>query len=210
MTYPLDKLGLVNAALSLCGDNLCNTPEDGSDEWNVASPAYEMAIEYMFEAHDWKGLTKVATLARTGTSQDPLFTDTYARPAACVHLIWVKLGDLPVEYQILGNQVVLNASDTGAAGPVTAKFVRSDDTLENVTRTFMVSLMCFVRAGIYGGLHEDPATERAYTAQARAILAEAKTRSDQEQPKRAMFNSRLRLARRGIRPWPASPPGWGR
>lgn len=204
---------MVNAALSLCGDNQCNTPEDGSDEWTVASAAYETAIEYMLESHDWKGITAFATLARTGASEDPVFTDAYAKPAECIHLMAVTVSDVPVAYRIVGNQIVVNASDTGSAVTVKAKFVSTTKSaLEDgrLTRTFMVALQAFVRAGIYGGLHEDQAGERNFTAQAMNILAQAKTRSDQEQPKRAMFNSRLRMARSIRRPWPVTPPGWGR
>jgi hypothetical protein len=209
MSFPQDKLACINNALSLCGDNQCNTPEDGSDEWNAASAAYETAIEYMLDAHDWKGITAITTLARTGASPDAVFTDAYAKPADCVHLMSVTVSDAPVEYRIVGNQIVLTANGS----PVKIKYVSTaNSSLEDqrLTRTFMVALLTFVRAGIYGGLHEDVSSEARLTAQARQILAEAKARSDQEQPKRAMFNSRLRMARLARRPWPPSPPGWGR
>jgi hypothetical protein len=209
MTFPVDRLGLINNALSLCGDNQCATAEDGSDEWNVASASYEAAIEYMLDAHDWKGITAFATLARSGDSTDGVFTDAYAKPADCVHLISVTVNDIPVEYRLIGNRIVLSANGS----TVKIKYVSDvGSSLEDggLTRTFMVALLCFVRAGIYGGLHEDISSEARLTAQARQILAEAKTRSDQEQPKRAMFSSRLRLSRRIPRPWPSSPPGWGR
>lgn len=222
MAFPLDKLGLLNQALALSGDNLCNAVEDGSDEWTVGSAAYEAAIEYMLDQHDWKGLTNVVTLNSTGIAPtDDQFDTAYAKPPDCIHVIWVRLNDLPVVYQILANQIVLNA--TGVApgqaipagtipGTATLKYVSSTNANPasgTLTRTFMTALLAFTRAGIYGGLHEDPETEMKFTALGDRLLQQARTRSDQEQPKRAPFNSRISAARRVRRPYPAIPTGWG-
>ncbi|SRR6266403_894021 len=233
--YPIDKLGLINQALALTGNNLCSVPEDGSDEWNTASAAYEKAIEYMFENHDWKQITNVVTLNSTGVKPaDDVFDTAYAKPPDCVHVIWVRLNDVPVVYQILNNQIVLNSSGvapglaipTGTTpGVATLKYVSSNPpsglpaiggvippgpgALAQMTRTFMTALETFVEAGIYQGLHEDIATARALKGEATQLLAEARTRADQEQPKRAMFNSRISASRRVRRPFPAVPTGWG-
>jgi hypothetical protein len=228
MTWPIDKIGLINQALALTGNNLVNAADDGSDEWNVTSAAYEKAIEYMFEAHDWKQITTVVTLNSTGVAPtDDQFDTAYAKPADCIHVIWVRLNDLPVVYQVLNNQIVLNA--TGVApgvaipagttpGIATMKYVSSSPpgvggqvarASDQMTRTFMTALETFVEAGIYQGLHEDVQTARLLKAEAMALLQEAKTRSDQEQPKRAMFNSKLSASRRVRRPYPSVPTGWG-
>ena len=42
--WPLGKLELINSALSQTSDNLVATADDGSEEWNAASPAYERAL----------------------------------------------------------------------------------------------------------------------------------------------------------------------
>lgn len=218
MTYPLDKLGLINQGLALCGDNLCNVVEDGSDEWTVGSAAYEAAIEYLLDQHDWKGLTIAKTLVRSGTPSDDTFTDAYAKPPDCIHLIWVRLDDQPVIYQILANQIVLNSTGSPTAVPgttpgvVTAKWVSStnaDIAKETLSRTFMSALLAFTRAGIYGGLHEDAGSEQAWMKIGEGLLQKARTRSDQEAPKRSLFNNRMRAARRVRRPWPPVSNEWG-
>lgn len=225
MTWPVAKIDLINSVLALSGNNLCNVPEDGSDEWTVGSAAYELAIEYMFDAHDWKQITNVVTLQPTGSApSDDQFDTTYTKPPNCIHVIWVRLNDVPVSYQILSDQIVVNAAGGPPAVPsnkpgvVTVKYVSSAPPfpagggpagVQNMQRTFMVALNRFVLAGVYRGLHEDIASARAEEQAARELLQEAKTRSDQEQGKRAPFNSRLREARRIRRPWPTTPVGWG-
>jgi hypothetical protein len=64
-------------------------------------------------------------------------------------------------------------------------------------------------AGIYRGLNEDISAASQMESQAARKLQDARTRTDQEQPKRSLFNSRLRAARRVRRPWVETPPGWG-
>jgi hypothetical protein len=225
MTWPLDKLSLINSQLALCGDNLVPAADDGSDEWNVGSAAYETAIEYMFDSHDWKQITTVITLNSTGkVPADDQFDTAYAKPADCIHVIWVRINDLPVVYQILNNQIVLNATGvapgvaipTGTTpGVATMKYVSSSPPgaagapAAKMLRTFMTALQRFVMSGIYRGLHEDIGTARGEEQAAMALLAEARRRSDQEQPKRAAFNSRISASRRVRRPYPSVPTGWG-
>jgi hypothetical protein len=65
-----------------------------------------------------------------------------------------------------------------------------------------------VRAAIFCGLHEDPQTGLMWEKRADQFLAEARTRVDQESPKRAMFNSRARASRYTRRPFVSSPMAW--
>lgn len=207
MTWPIDKLGLINQQLAIAGDNLVAVADDGSDEWTACSAAYEAGLEFMLEAMDWKSITTVQALNKTGVAPaDPLFDSAYAKPPECIHVIWVRLADLPVVYQVLNNQIVLNNSGSQV---VTAKFTSSSTGTTQLLRTFMTALGKFVQSGIYRGLHEDLGEARNCENEARLLIREAATRSDQEQPKRAMFNSRMAMARRVRRPWPPVPGGWG-
>jgi hypothetical protein len=194
MTWPLDKLAVIQAALVLCGDTVPPTEDDGSNEWLVGSFAYESAITYMMENGNWNFGSDVLPLNRVGDSPDPLFEDAYAKPASSLHLTWVRIDDVPADYKIIGNRVCLNAGD----GVVTAGFV-AQPTMDQVTPTFAKALECFVRAGIYGGLHEDNGAERELWAKGEAFLMRAKTRSDQEGSRRVLFTSHLRGSRRARR-----------
>lgn len=219
--WPQDKVSLIQDACALTGNNIPNVADDGSDEWNTASAAYEAALPYAIEGHDWKFATTVATLERTGTPADDQFTDAYNKPPDLLHLIWVRLnltgdaqGETPVNYQILDNQIILNASGGTAGdnisstpGVVTCKYVRSPDPTRT-TPTFMMAMRAYVMSGLYRGLHEDVGEAARLWAQAEQFLAQARSRSDQEAPKRTIWNSRAAASRRIRRPWPPTPGGW--
>lgn len=219
MTWPTDKLSLINENLALTGNNLCSVADDGTDEWTVCSAAYEQGLEYMLDNHDWKQITNVKTLVSTGIAPaDSEFDTAFAKPDDCIHVIWVRFNDVPVVYQILNNQIVINSG--GATGATTVKYVSSgppgsstnsetSPAAAQMTRTFMTALKRFVMSGIYRGLNEDLGEASHQENAARQILAEARTRSDQEQPKRAPFNSRMSASRRTRRPFPVVPGGWG-
>lgn len=227
MTWPTDKLQLINRQLALTGNNLCATADDGSDEWTVASAAYEEAVEFMLDQHDWKECTTVATLVSTGIAPtDDQFDTAFAKPPDCVHVIWVRVNyslgtggvDVPLLYQILNNQIVVNLGGASTA-IVTMKYVSANPpaaiangqsvaAVNQMLRTFFTALGKFVLSGIYRGLHEDWAAAKSEEGIAMNLLQLARTRSDQEQPKRAMFNSRLSASRRVRRPFPSTPGGW--
>jgi hypothetical protein len=244
MTWPLAKLDLINQNLAITGNNLVAVADDGSDEWTVCSAAYEIAVEYMLENHDWKQITTVAVLQPAlNAPSDDQFDTAFNKPADCIHVIWVRLNDQPIEYQILNNQIVINqfgqqppivtsgtipttytVPTNATPGTVTMKYVSSSppgvnltgassatatSAISQMTRTFMTALGRFVMAGIYRGLHEDLSAAAKEEQAAVELLREARARSDQEQPKRAPFNSRMIASRRVRRPYPATPTGWG-
>jgi hypothetical protein len=53
-------------------------------------------------------------------------------------------------------------------------------------------------------MHEDIQTANMEYQAGRALLQEARTRYDQQKPKRQFFNSRIGAVRRIRRPWPQS------
>lgn len=198
-----DKLSIIVDELARTGNNFPSVTDDGSDEWTCCSPAYDAAVAETIEAHSWNFDTQVATLVRQGDSPDDLYVDAFAKPNQCLHLIWVRLNDQTVDYKIINNQVCLTAS----AGTVRAKYVL-DQGAANWPALFVKIIRLYVRAAIYRGLHEDPQQADREEAKAMAALADARTRVDQEAPKRAPFNSRAIAARRVRRPWVNSPAGW--
>lgn len=221
MTYPQDKLGLINSALALCGDELCAVSDDGSPEWNTASAAYEVAIEWMLEAKasSWKFGSTVKVLQPTGIlPQDTWFDTAYAKPPDLIHLLWVRYGDLPIPYRIVNNQIYLRIFSGIPASiptpaptllPLTAKYMASTNGVTATTRMFMAALIAFVRAGIYGGLHEEPTLELQWAKTARNLTDEAAAVSAQEEPKRAIINHRITARRRMRGPWRANTDQYG-
>lgn len=216
--WPVDKVGIINSALSQTGDNLVAAADNGSDEWNVASPAYERALGYMIESHGWSQATDVRTLTPSATAPtDSQFDTAYHLPPDLVHLIWVRISDVPCIWGLLNGQIVVN-SQGGPPAPVppqtpsvvTIKGIFSTDSDPVFsTPTFVLALQAFVMSGIYRGLHEDVGQAERMWMAGKSLLQDAMTRHDQQGPKRAMFNSRITASRRVRRPFPRTPVGWG-
>jgi hypothetical protein len=209
--WPVSKLEIINSALSQCGDNLVNVADDGSDEWNTASPGYERALPYVIESHDWSWTTDVRTLQASPTPPDDESFDTaYALPDDLVHLILVRINGRNCIWELLNDQLVVNTGGASVGAALTIKGIfstNSDPTF--ATPTVVLVLQAMVMSAIYRGLHEDVGqAERMWNA-GKALLAEAKSRHDMQKPKRAMFNSRITASRRIRRPWPPTPGGWG-
>lgn len=199
-----DKLSIIVDALGLTGNRLPSVADDGSPEWIVASIAYEAAVDNLIEAHSWNFATAIVTLQRSGNSPDDQFTDAYARPPDSLALVWIRANDIPGDYKIISNLICLNSF----GGTITCKYVRIPDA-GSWPPMFVDCVRSMVMAGIYRGLNEDIDAASRMETQVRQKLADARTRTDQEQPKRTFFNSRLRTTRNVRRPWITNPPQWG-
>lgn len=188
-----DKLSIINVALSLTGNNEVHVEEDGSEEWRVGSAAYESAVKYLLGGHDWKFGTAIATLTRTGDSDDENYEDAFAKPADALGLVWVKLDNYAVDWRVLGNKVLATA---GTSGVIKAKYVLQPDP-DEMPPLFVEALNCLVKAGIYEGLNEDPVEARHQRGEAEGKIALARSRGDREGSKRPVFKSRILSRRRG-------------
>lgn len=227
-SFPVDKVGVINSALALTGDNTVTIADDGSDEWSVASPAYERALAYIMEGHSWGYASLVVTLAPSPTPpQDTAWDTAYPIPMDCVHIIWLKISqDITASPSTVLNALTLWDIAGTPTGPVivtnaqggppppnppltpsviTMKYVSNAGALTDSTSgtpTMILALMEFVIAGIYRGFHEDAVEADKAEMKAEQLLQRARTRYDQQKPKRQFFNSRITAARRIRRPWP--------
>jgi len=216
--WPIGKLEIINAALSQTGDNLLAVLDDGSVESNVCSPAYETALAFVCEDHGWSWLTEWRTLSPSPIApSDTQFDTAYDLPDDLVHLIMVRIADRPCVWGLLNGQLVVN-SQGGPPPPVppavpavvTIKGIFSTNSdIVNGTPTVVVALQRFVMSAIYRAIRKDVAEAGRMSAEGMGILERAKTRHDQQLPKRSMFNSRILASRRIRRPWPPVPTGWG-
>lgn len=223
--WPLQKIDLINSALSQTGDNLVAVADDGSDEWNTCSPAYERALAVVTEAHPWGWATDTRPMQPAGNQPDDHnYQIAYNIPPDLVHLILISIDRRPSLWDLQNNQIYIKAHGfgwtydpttktstfNGAPAYVTMKGIfaeNSDSTFG--TPTVILALQHFVMSGIYRGLHEDTAEAAKMMALGNQMLEAAKSRHDMQKPKQAMFNSRITAARRIRRPWPPVPGGWG-
>jgi len=186
-----DKLSLVSRCLLLKGQRQPVSEDDGTDEWNVCSAAYDTWFEAMLEDSEFKFSTEIAELTRTGDSPDEHYEDAYTLPTGCLHLIWVKIDDVPQEYRIVNNEILLSCETTD---DVMAKFVQEADVAD-LSAMFKTALQEAVNAGIESGLKKDQATADRHLAKADMLLQRARTRGDQQEGKKALFITRHRTAR---------------
>lgn len=217
--WPIDKLGIINSALSQTGDNLVNVADDGSDEWNAASPAYERALAYVTEAHPWSWVTDFRILQPSPTPPDDDRYDTaYPLPADLVHLILVRVDDFRCDHwDFLNGQLVVNAQGgPPPPTPPTTPFAvgirgifQSRSDAVNATPTVVLTLQMLVMSGIYRGFHEDVAEADKLWSAGMMMLEQAKSRHDMQKPKRAMFRPRIRIARLSRRPYYPYPGDFG-
>lgn len=209
----VDKLSIIQNECAVLGENPPATADDGSPEWNVCSPEYEAAIQETIQLHDWKFDTQISALVAAGVpSPDDLYADAMAMPNACLQIIWVRLvespgADFPADYKIINNLICLNLDGYSA----TAKYMVDPQTsgTGNWPPLFTRIIRHRVRAAIYRGLQEDPEQADKEEAKAEMLLQQARTRVDQQEPKRATFNSRAITARWVRRPFIHLPFGWG-
>jgi hypothetical protein len=184
------KLSIINDRLLVNGQRTVNVEDDGSDEWNICSAAYEHGVRHLIQEHDWKFGTTIRNLSRTGDSPDENYEDAYARPAGALHIVWVRLAGVACDYRIVGNKILL--SDAG--GDVTAKIILEPGP-EEWPPMFVSALNCLIDSGIARGLMKDAVEATRREAAADVYLQRARTRVDQQEPKRALFSTRLRTAR---------------
>ena len=216
--WPLSKLELISSALSQTGDTQPSVADDGSVEWTVCSPAYERGLAFVCEEHPWNWLTAMRTLQPSPiVPADDRYDTAYDLPADLIHVIKVRVNDLPCKWDFLNNQLVVNAqggppppSTPITPQPVVVKGIfstNSDPTF--ATPTVIIALQAFVMSGIYRGMKKDTAEADKLFNGAMKMLDRAKARHDQQKPKRAIFVSRMTLSRRTRRPGSPTPAGLG-
>ena len=96
---------------------------------------------------------------------------------------------------------------------ITMMYISNQGALSDSTAgtpTLILALQSFIMAGIYQGLHEDMQQSQSMWKFGEEMLQKARTRYDQQKPKRQFFNSRITAARMVRRPWPPIGNGnWG-
>lgn len=205
-----DKLSIINSALLAAALNPVETEDDGSPEWTVASNAYERYLPHLLKKGNWKFTTLMGELTRLGASTFPGFTDIYSKPADCVHLIAVwdtataadireiplgvipRLGTLPpaLAYRVIGNTVHC-AAPAGVTGMYVGTPAEGDWPPD-----FVEALTLNIESVLQRGLNEDMEASQLAKKLAMVEVNDARSRGDQEEPKRVAFRSAMREARR--------------
>lgn len=210
--YAVDKLSIINDALIATG-NLPVAVDDGSDEWIAGSSYYERCLPLVLARHDWKFATDIKALTRAGASAYPGFVDMYEMPADCLWLrdCWDKRdGDQaarfsadrrgqsregvplpPFDYRIIGGLIHCTAPDG-----VFAFYIQNPRATDAFPVGFTEVLRLEIEALLARGFNEDATSAPALKALAMKELSEARSRDDQQEPRKVIFRSHLLDARR--------------
>ena len=186
------QLTMTNDALLLTGNNTFNAPQDGSPEWNVCSAAYDKGLRRLLDEHNWKFAKVIETVDERTDPDDPAWSDAYAKPEGCIHVVRVMDtdGNLLTDWKILGTKILVN-DDAG----IMVEFIEDIDPNE-WPGLFVDSMMHFLFAGIYRGINKDAASGRMEEKKAEDLLKIARPRGDSEERGKARFVSGMAAARR--------------
>lgn len=207
----LDKLTVVNNALIATGNEPVTT-DDGSAQWIAASTAYDRMLPLVLYKHNWKFQTSTLQLPRLGASTYPGYSDIFQKPVDCLHLEnvwrtdlaaimppqygWLGVGWTAVmppalDYKIIGDQI-----HCAAPNGVTALYVINSVAAIAANPGFIETLTREVESLLYQGLNEDKDGAVATKKLAAEEIGEARSKTDQESPRRAAFRSSFLERRR--------------
>ena len=192
----MEKLKVINRALSATANRTVDMLRDGSAEGLAAEFAFDRAVDFLLSEHDWPFQTRLAGLQRLGDSELSPFRNKFAYPQEAWHLRSVLLEQTgtPVEYRLVGNEIHAFQDAGLNAYYVEQPPPSGSDSAWHASATEVLTL--FVEVFILRDLNEDYAEAAAREQAALLRLPRAAARTDQQSSPRDAFQSKVRKARR--------------
>lgn len=193
----MEKLVILNNALSATGNNTVNVLNDPSDEYLVANPAFERALRFLTARHSWPFASTIDLLVRAPDSENKsrrYRENGFRLPQNTLHVKEVYWDTTPLtDYEIIGT--ILSCR---YASDVYANVVKqvSEEKLHPMAEEV---LTLFVEAGCLRGLNEDFSEAKSREQRAEGLLEETRTHVDQQNPARNIYKSKIAAARRSRR-----------
>lgn len=193
------RLSIIRDCLTLTGNNQYGSVDDDSPEWRAGTAAYDTAVEWALDEHDWgfgKAIEAVddpETADGVTDSQDANFEYAYRKPDGCLHIITVldsEGASLSGDWRLMGNYILANVSDG-----VKVEMVEEPDP-DDWPGLFVRVIRHQTMAGMYRSLNKDTAGARFEERKAEDVLAKARSRVDVQEPGKVRFVSMLGSARR--------------
>jgi hypothetical protein len=206
-----DKLTIINRALTATGNTPISADDETSDEWTAASSGFDRIVSELLWRRNWQFATRLQRLNRVGDSTWPGYQDVFAKPQDCLFFIDCYRPDIAAlvtapqsywgfrdsnrapdfDYKIIGDRIHCVAPE-GAVALYTPFPVGAQPWSVGFTEVLTRKLEAF----LLRALNEDYGEANNRLVEAEKALAEAAARNDQEEPRKTMFRSRLREARR--------------
>ncbi len=192
----MDKLTVINNALTATGNNRVNILHDPSDEYQVADTAFDRAIKVLTSRHAWPFSTTVENLVRVPDSDNlsrryPQNGFLIPQPPQVLHVKEIyHCNRILTDFEIIGFTLSCRHSSD-----ISAKVVReADGAIWHPMAEEVLTLM--VEAGCLRGLNEDMVEARIKDQAAEALIAETRSHLDQQNPARNTYVSKIARARR--------------
>lgn len=190
----MDKLTVINNALIATGNNRVNILNDPSDEYQVASNAFERAIKVLRVTHAWPFSETIVALVRAPNTDNKSrrYPDhCFLLPTTALHVGDIIHDQTPLTaYEIIGDKVSCDYPDSIYARAV----FEAPDAVWHPLAEEVLTLM--VEAGCLRGLNEDFKEAANADAKATGMLYDARSRVDQQNPARNLYRSSIAAARR--------------
>jgi hypothetical protein len=192
----MDKLTVINNALSNTGNSTVNILHDPSDEYRVADTAFDRAIKFLTSMHAWPFSTTVENLVRVPDDENlsKLYPQNGFRIPSPPQVLHVKeiyyCNRLLTEFEIIG--FILSCCHSNS---ISAKVVReAPGAIWHPMAEEVLTLM--VESGLLRGLNEDLTEARVRNQEAQALIATTRAHLDQQNPARNTYVSKIARARR--------------
>lgn len=190
----MDKLTIINNALSSTGNNSVPALNDPSDEYRVANTAFERSLRFLTARHSWPFASTIDLLVRVPDTENKSrkFRDNGFRlPPNTLHVKEVFYDTAPLtDYEIIGDVLSCRLPDNIYANVVKQT---SEEKLHPMAEEV---LTLYVEAGCLRGLNEDQVGADKRETRAEQLLEEARPHVDQQNPARNTYKSSIRDARR--------------
>lgn len=190
----MDKLTIINNALSETGNNTVNVLNDPSDEYQVANRSFDRWVKFLASRHSWPFAMTTELLVRVPDEDNPsrvYSKNGFRLPQNTLHVKEVYYRTLFLtDYEIMGTVLSCNYDSEIYAAVVK---MPPDQQWHPMAEEVLTR---YVEAGCLRGLNEDfsEATKRENSAE--ALLMDARSHTDQQNPARNMYKSSIRTARR--------------
>jgi len=193
----MDKLTVINNALSTTGNSTVNILYDPSDEYRVADLGFDRAVKTLTARHSWPFASAIEPLVRAADADNTSRTfrgSGFRLPPDAFHIKEIFWNETPLtEYEIIG-QILSTHYDS----EVFAKVVRRPaDAVWHPMAEEVLTLM--VEAACLRGLNEDFREALVVDRKVEGLLMEVRAQVDQQNPARNIYKSKIAAARRARR-----------
>lgn len=189
----MEKLAIINRALSASGNGQLLVLNDGSDEWIAADNAFERAVDFLVSQNVGAFPTKTVDLQRVGDAARKPYTDAFQFPPDAWHLRTVFDIDTgqSVSYTIIENKILAKQDSN-----LRALYIIRPPMNQTWHGAVVEFITMAVEAELQRGLNEDPETGLAMMKVAENQLFSSLTKVDQQSGPRQAKSSRAGAARR--------------